>query len=155
MALRLVGAIDAEIKYAIPEGGVTTRAAMLGKTQAGTLSGELLRSGAQYKGFVGSVAIFHGWRAIDMMMGQQGVIAKGRYLIALGIEATVLGALSYQLKNIVAGRDPEAMDTWSFGRRRPWAAPAACSAICSRPPSRPSRRQTSTRSPVTHCWPDR
>jgi hypothetical protein len=112
-ALRLVGAVDAEIKYAVPEGGVVTRALMLGQTKAGTFIGEAARS-LQYRGFVGSVTIFHGWRAIDMMMGKEGVMAKGQYLAALGIEATVLGALSYQLKNIAAGKDPEAMDTASF-----------------------------------------
>jgi hypothetical protein len=112
-ALRLVGAIDAETKYAVPEGGVTTRAMLLGTTKPGSLVGEVLRS-FQYKGFAGSVAIFNGWRAIDNIMGKQGYMPRGQYLAALAIEATVLGGLSYQLKNIAAGRDPEAMDTPEF-----------------------------------------
>ena len=112
-ALRLLGAIDAETKYAVPEGGVTTRAMLLGETKAGSLVGEVLRS-FQYKGFVGSVTLFNGWRAIDNIMGKQGYMPRGQYLAALAVEATVLGALSYQLKNIAAGRDPEAMDTAEF-----------------------------------------
>jgi hypothetical protein len=112
-ALRLLGAIDAETKYAVPEGGVTTRAMLLGETKPGSLVGEVLRS-FQYKGFVGSVTLFNGWRAIDNIMGKQGYMPRGQYLVALAIEATVMGALSYQLKNIAAGRDPEAMDTPSF-----------------------------------------
>ena len=112
-ALRLLGAIDAETKYAVPEGGVTTRAMLLGQTKAGSLVGEVLRS-FQYKGFVGSVTLFNGWRAIDNIMGKQGYMPRGQYLAALAIEATVLGALSFQLKNIAAGKDPEAMDTPTF-----------------------------------------
>jgi hypothetical protein len=112
-ALRLLGAIDAETKYAVPEGGVTTRAMLLGETKAGSLVGEVLRS-FQYKGFVGSVTLFNGWRAIDNIMGKQGYMPRGQYLAALAIEATVLGGLSFQLKNIAAGKDPEAMDTPTF-----------------------------------------
>jgi len=112
-ALRLLGAIDAETKFAVPEGGVTTRAMLLGETKAGSLVGEALRS-IQYKGFVGSVTLFNGWRAIDNIMGKQGYMPRGQYLATLAVEATVLGALSYQLKNIAAGKDPEAMDTPTF-----------------------------------------
>ena len=122
-ALRLVGAVDAEIKYAVPEGGATVRAIMQHKTQAGTFLGEVARS-AQYKGFVGSVTIFNGWRAIDQLMSKQGYMFKGQYLAALSIEATVLGALSVQLKNIAAGKDPEAMDTVPF-----WGKAAAMGGV--------------------------
>lgn len=111
-ALRLLGAIDAESKYAIPEGGVTTRSMLLGTTRPGTFSGEVLRS-MQYKGFAMSATILHGWRAVDRLM-DQGYMAMGQYLGVLAIEATVLGALGYQLKNIAAGKDPEAMDTHEF-----------------------------------------
>lgn len=118
-AMRLLGAIDAEVKYGVPEGGVATRALMLGKTEAGTLAGEGRRS-LQYLGFGLSATMMNGWRAIDNLMGRQGFMPRGQYLLALSIEATVLGGMSYQLKNIAQGKDPEAMDTADF-----WAKAAS------------------------------
>lgn len=124
-ALRLLGAIDAEMKLAIPEGGVATRArgmfgyAGTGMTQPGTWAGEALRS-VQYKGFTASVMLHHGYRAIDNLFDKAGTMPRGQYLAALAVEATVLGAFSYQLKNIASGKDPESMATADF-----WAKAAA------------------------------
>ncbi len=118
-ALRLLGAIDAEAKYGIPEGSVATRAFMLGKTQAGTFAGEARRA-VQYKGFTLSVTMLHGYRALDQLFDANGTMPRGQYLAGLMISATVLGGLSYQLKNIAAGKDPERMDTVDF-----WAKAAA------------------------------
>jgi len=118
-ALRLLGAIDAEAKFGIPEGSVATRALMLGTTQPGTWAGEARRA-VQYKGFTLSVTMMHGWRAIDQMFDANGTMPRGQYLAALAVQATVLGALSYQLKNIAQGKDPEKMTTVDF-----WAKAAA------------------------------
>jgi hypothetical protein len=118
-ALRLLGAIDAEAKYGIPEGGVATRALMVGMTQPGTWAGEARRA-VQYKGFTLSVTMLHGWRALDQMFDKNGTMPRGQYLASLMISATVLGALSYQLKNIAQGKDPEKMTTVDF-----WAKAAA------------------------------
>jgi len=118
-ALRLLGAIDAEAKYGIPEGSVATRALMLGTTQPGTWAGEARRA-VQYKGFTLSVTMLHGWRAIDQMFDANGTMPRGMYLANLMVSATVLGALSFQLKNIASGKDPERMDTVDF-----WAKAAA------------------------------
>lgn len=112
-ALRLLGAIDAETKFAIPEGGIATRQFLLGNSRPGTVSGEFLRS-MQYKGFTLSVSMLHGWRSIDNLFSRDGVMPRGQYLASLAIEATLLGALSYQVKNIAAGKDPERMDTAAF-----------------------------------------
>jgi hypothetical protein len=54
------------------------------------------------------------------MMDKNGTMPRGQYLAALAVQATVLGALSYQLKNIAQGKDPEKMSTVDF-----WAKAAA------------------------------
>ena len=113
VALRLMAGVDAELRFGIPEGGIATRAFMLGMTQPGTMSGEARRA-VQYKGFTLSVTMMHGWRAFDQMFDKNGSMPRGQYLAGLGVMATVLGAVSYQLKNIAAGKDPESMDTAAF-----------------------------------------
>jgi len=112
-ALKLIGAIDAESRYAVPEGGPTTQAVLFGGSRPGELPGEIARS-VQYKGFALSASIFQGFRALDPLWQREGAMARGRYLATMTIETIVAGALSYQLLNIIAGRDLEAMDTPYF-----------------------------------------
>lgn len=118
-AMKLLGAVDAESGIAVNEASVATRAMWLGTTRAGTWSGEALRS-VQYKGFATSAMLKSGWRMVDSMFDTSGTSPRGRYIAALAIEATVLGAFSYQLKNLAVGKDLEAMDTAAF-----WAKAAA------------------------------
>jgi hypothetical protein len=111
--MKLLGAIDAESARGMNEGSLATRAMLLGTTKPGDFTGEFLRA-LQYKGFSASVMLKSGWRMVDNLFGEAGVMPRGRYVAALAIEATVLGALSLQLKNLASGKDLESMETVNF-----------------------------------------
>lgn len=116
-ALKLIGAIAAEQRFAVPEGNTISRALLLGSSQPGTSSGELRRSLVQYKSFPISVMLFHGGRALDQIANPDGTWFRGSYAVGLAVLTTALGALSLQLKSIAAGKDAEPMDTPDFWAR--------------------------------------
>jgi len=108
-AVKMLGTIAGIQHVAVPEGNAVTRALMVGATRPGTLEGEFLRSFAQYKGFPVAAFMMHYFRSIESLRDGQGQWFRGQYLASLMISTTVLGALSLQLKNIAAGKDPEPM----------------------------------------------
>lgn len=108
-AVKMLGAIAGIQRMAVPEGNAVTRAMMVGRTQPGTWEGEALRSLAQYKGFPMSSFMMQYLRAIESLRDGDGQWFRGHYLASLMVATTVLGALSLQLKNIAAGKDPEPM----------------------------------------------
>lgn len=107
---KLLGAIANIERVAVPEGNVITRALMLGNTRPGTIEGEFLRSFAQYRGFPMASFLMHYYRALDSLRDTEGQWFRGHYIASLVVSTTVLGALSIQLKNLAAGKDPEPMD---------------------------------------------
>ncbi len=109
VATKLLGAIAAVQRTAVPEGNSVTRALVLGKTQPGTWEGEALRGMAQYKGFPMASFMMHAFRAMESLRDPEGQWFRGEYVASLIVTTTVLGALSLQLKNIAAGKDPEPM----------------------------------------------
>lgn len=121
--LKMIGAIAIEQRIAVPEGNVITRAYTLGQSRPGTLAGEALRSAFQYKGFAMSAGLMQGWRMVESLADGRGQWFRGQYIAALTIEATVAGAISLQLKDLAAGKDPEPM----FSAKNPffWAKAAA------------------------------
>jgi len=112
-AVRMLGAIAGIQRVAVPEGNAVTRAWTVGASRPGTAEGEILRSFAQYKGFPMAAFLQHGFRALDSLADGEGQWFRGQYMAGLVVMTTVLGALSLQLKNIAAGKDPEPM----FGDR--------------------------------------
>lgn len=122
-ALKMLGAIAIEQRIAVPEANVVTRAFWMGQTRPGTVTGEFMRAALQYKGFAMSAGLMHGWRMVESLMDKDGQMFRGQYLASLVIQATVMGALALQLKNIAGGRDPEPM----FSDKNPffWAKAAA------------------------------
>jgi hypothetical protein len=115
-AVKLLGAIAGIQRTAVPEGNAVTRALVVGGTRPGTWESELLRGAAQYKGFPMASFMMHSFRAMEGLRDGEGQWFRGQYLASLMITTTVLGALSLQLKNIAAGKDPEPM-----GRAKFWA----------------------------------
>lgn len=113
-AVKMLGAIAGVQRTAVPEGNAITRALILGGTRPGTLEGEFLRSIAQYKGFPMASFMMHALRATERLADGEGRWARGQYIAALMVTTTVLGALSLQLKNLAAGKDPEPMSTPKF-----------------------------------------
>lgn len=122
-ALKMLGAIAIEQRIAVPEANVVTRAFWMGQTRPGTVTGEFMRSALQYKGFAMSAGLMHGWRMVESLMDREGQMFRGQYMASLVIQATVMGAVALQLKNIAAGKDPEPM----FSQKNPffWAKAAA------------------------------
>lgn len=110
---RLLEMIDGETGLAVINPGGRARAIMTQGQAPGTVAGELLRTGLQFKSFTVSMMLMHMGRGLYEIPGAQ----KGRYLAGLVLTTTAMGALSYQAKQITAGKDPRAMDDPKF-----WAA---------------------------------
>jgi len=113
-ALRFIGAVAGEQRFAVPEGNSVTRAVVLGSTRPGTLEGEALRAMWQYKGFPLAVTMMHGFRMMDTLADVDGQWFRGSYIASMAVMLTSLGALAIQLKNVAAGKDPEPTDNAKF-----------------------------------------
>lgn len=107
---RLMELVTRETDFAIPQPGAYERAMMLGRTRGGTLAGEVWRGISQLKSFPVTMVTTHLMRGIE---GYRGGDA-GRYMVALGVSLTVMGALAMQLKAIAQGRDPRDMSDPKF-----------------------------------------
>ncbi len=117
-ASKLLGAIASIQRIAVPEGNSVTRAfVMAGSARPGTPSGELARSFMQYKGFGMSALMTTYFRAVERLADGEGKWHRGQWIASLVIGSTILGALSNQLKDIAAGKDPEPIDTAKFWAR--------------------------------------
>ena len=108
-AVKFLGMIGTLQRIGVPEANSVTRAMMLGGTKVGTPEGEILRSLVQYKGFPMSAFMMHYFRAIEPLRDGEGAWSRAQYVAGLVISTTVLGALTLQLRNIAAGKDPEPM----------------------------------------------
>lgn len=114
--VKMLGAIAAIERMAIPEGNAVTKAIVLGGTRPGTPEGEFLRAFAQYKGFPLASMVMHWSRGMESLTDKEGQWFRGQYMAGLIVGATVMGAASLQLKNIAAGKDPEPM----FNKTNGW-----------------------------------
>lgn len=114
---RLAGHVQemvmSEGRYASPEADARTRVLTTAGQARGTVSGELVRSFAQFKSFPVSVLLLHLSRGLNT--GK--VLDGGRYLAGMAIGTTLLGGLALQMKDISRGKDPRPMDDPAF-----WAA---------------------------------
>lgn len=102
---RLLEAIARETDFAVPVADLRTRALVNSVAPRGTVPGEIVRSGFQFKSFGISILLQHGHRAM-VMAGPQ----RAQYVATLFISTAIMGALAIQLKDLAAGRDPRKMD---------------------------------------------
>lgn len=121
LADRYLEMINAEMEYAVPTGSTRAKTFLVSNDQPGTFWGEMTRSFAQFKSFSALFMMLNGMRYLPMIASQDGAIrARGaKYAGGLFISVTMAGALSMQLKQIAAGRDPRNMHD-----RRFWGAAA-------------------------------
>ncbi|HEV2747608.1 MAG TPA: hypothetical protein VGW34_09960 [Allosphingosinicella sp.] len=99
---RLLEMILTETDYAVPVADLGTKALMNSVAPAGTVIGEIARSGPLlFRSFGISVLLSHGRRALE-----QAGANKARYAAGLLIGVTIGGAVSLTLKEIAKGRDP-------------------------------------------------
>jgi hypothetical protein len=107
LAFRIQMMMDEQLEIAIPTASLEGRARTLGQTRAGTISGELLRSVAMYKGFTLSFTLNQVRRFNNLPDGMN----RWGYAARLGAGLIVLGGVAIQLKEIAKGRDPRPLDT--------------------------------------------
>lgn len=98
-----------EIDFAVPTGGLRTRA-LVNAVPPGTVMGELIRTGFQFKMFPITVMAMHGGR----MMAQSNLANKALYATAFLGATTAAGAMSYQLGEIAKGKNPRPMAAGDF-----------------------------------------
>lgn len=110
LGLRVMSMIRSETEFAVPSVSLYGRARVGGREAAGTIAGELMRNVLMYKSFGITLAMTHGRRAV-LQSGWRRKIGYGGGLI---VSATVLGALSMQLKELAKGRDPRPMEGTEF-----------------------------------------
>ncbi len=89
-----------EIDFAVPTGGIYTRA-VVNVARPGTIAGELIRTGFQFKMFPVTVVSMHGRRAFDLASPSQRV----GYAAAFLGGTFFTGAMSLQLSELAKGRD--------------------------------------------------
>lgn len=100
---RLMRMVLEETALAVPEADARVRGMTTGGTQANSILGQATRSIAMYKAFPISIITGHLMRGLV----QRGGWKKGAYLAELFALLTVGGALSMQLRSVMAGKDPQ------------------------------------------------
>lgn len=121
VAAKYIGLIADEAEIAVLNPDLTTRAITSGGgRQKGTVGGEFARSVAQFKSFPIAMISRHWRRMLDTPQGLEGApMAANRlaYGAALLVSLTALGAIAFQTKQMVSGKDPVDMTTPKFWAR--------------------------------------
>ena len=105
-SLKFQSMVLQETDIAVPSPDARVRSVMTMGQQRGTPEGEFYRSFFAIKSFPITIAMTHmtrGWYA-----GSQA--SRAKYLGSLLVTTTALGAIALQAKDIVAGRDPRALN---------------------------------------------
>jgi hypothetical protein len=117
---KVLGLITDESEFAVINPDMATRAWSTGGLQAGTAPGELARSVMQFKSFPIAMISRHWRRMLEGDRGLDGaplVANKAAYAAALLLTSTALGAIAFQAKQLVQGKDPVDMTTGKFWTR--------------------------------------
>jgi len=115
---KYLGMISDESEVAVLNPDLATRAiATAGDSQAGTIPGELWRAVAQFKSFPIAMISRHWMRMLETPQDLQGapvVANRLAYSGALLMSLTALGAIAFQAKQVISGKDPVDMTTPKF-----------------------------------------
>ncbi len=114
LAERYLEMILQETEFAVPSGSHRSRTILVDQNQPGTLWGEALRSFGQFKSFGAVVLMLHGARVHGLLAQRETRMAGMAYAGSLLFTTATLGAVSIQLKQIAAGRDPQDMTDPAF-----------------------------------------
>jgi hypothetical protein len=113
VADRYLEAIHSMTDFAVVSTDLRGRQMVLGNTQRGTINGELIRFGLQFKGFPITLLLTHVNRAVtEARQGRPGTALS--YAASFIIGNTLLGGVAVQLKELAKGRDPQDMTKPSF-----------------------------------------
>jgi hypothetical protein len=118
---KILGFITDESEYAVMNPDLATRAIQTwGGTQAGTINGEFARSLMQFKSFPIAMISRHWRRMLEggaSMDGAPVLANKAAYTAAMLITTTALGAVAFQTKQVIQGKDPVDMSNPKFWTR--------------------------------------
>lgn len=118
---KYLGMISDESEVAVLNPDLTTRAIVTGGgAQAGTAGGEAARAVAQFKSFPIAMISRHWRRMMDTPDGLEGAPMTANrlaYAGAMMASLTMLGAIAFQSKQVVSGKDPVDMTTPKFWLR--------------------------------------
>ena len=118
---KVLGLITDESEYAVINPDLATRAWSTGAGSArGTFRGELARSVMQFKSFPWAMVSRHWRRTLESPRGLDGAPAIANRLMygaSLMVTLTALGAVAYQTKQMVQGKDPVDMTQPKFWLR--------------------------------------
>lgn len=104
LAEKYLEMVQTETGYAVPDSSHRSKTILVDQNRPGTLIGEIIRSGAQFKSFGVSMVFMHGMRLHNMIAG--GEIAAGvAYTGSLLIMTTLLGAAAKQMKSVTSGKE--------------------------------------------------
>ena len=112
-ATQLMAHVHEESGMGAMDTGPRQRVAVNLGTQRGTYGGEIWRSMNLFRGFAFSMMMKHWARAAD----QPGTMGKIKYLAPLFLYGTATAAVGNQIRNLLAGQDPDKMfgkDTKAF-----------------------------------------
>lgn len=113
VADRYMEAITSGTEFAIPSTDLFGKAVVLGRTRPGSVSGEMLRFGLQFKAFPVTMMVTQFGRIMqEAYAGRRGSAMS--YAAGLMVGNTILGALALQGKEMSKGRDPRDMTTAEF-----------------------------------------
>lgn len=110
LADRYMEAITSLTEFAVPSTDVYGRALALGRTRPGTIPGEAMRFGLQFKSFPVTQMVTHWARVMQEAYGGRKMNALS-YAAGLVIGDTLLGVIALWLKDLKSGRDPRDMTT--------------------------------------------
>lgn len=110
MKTRLAEMILQEGELALPNSSLRVRSAVNARFHKGSIPGEIGRSLLQFRGFPLQLFWMHGRR----MLSEDGAANRLGYAATLFISSTTAGVLAYQLKQIIAGKDPADMTNPAF-----------------------------------------
>lgn len=118
---KYLGVIADESEVAVLNPDLATRAIVTaGGSQRGTIDGELWRSMAQFKSFPIAMMSRHWRRMLETPQGLQGAPMMANrlaYAGAMMVSLSALGAIAFQTKQLVSGKDPVDMTTPKFWGR--------------------------------------
>lgn len=113
VADRWMAGLYRDIEFAVPSATISGRAAVIGQSRPGTLTGESARAIFQFRSFSLTVLMTHVARMVAESFDGRPMTAAN-YAAQLLIWNTILGGVAMQLKEIAAGRDPKDMTTPKF-----------------------------------------
>ncbi len=121
VAAKFIAYITDESEIAVLNPDLTTRAIVSGGgMQRGTIGGEAARAVAQFKSFPIAMIARHWRRMLDAPQDLEGaplLANRLAYAGAMMVSLTALGAIAFQTKQIVSGKDPVDMTTPKFWTR--------------------------------------